>query len=921
MSHGRGTAGHAWQVRRVVALGPDRGPARIELPAVRARNADTATAGAPTHLRLDAWWAGDEPLEIQLEAADGVRRIVVLATSSATALPADVGEPLDLSHGAAPIDLPLAARWVRIHGEGLAWARVSLRQPAARQLEDEDGEVAWFGGDGGELRELSQQVLGAADDASEANARLLRAEWLLDAALEGYARRDIAAAGALPGSSPATLRALGDLDQATRAWNGPDHVTVHDPDGRAALPLDLAASAGRGAAAWLDALDLNDDARLLAADRLGELAGRHPRLPAIRRELARRALADAREEPAAALAALLHGIAVREVVDDAVAAGIVGTALEATRPDPLLAADRSHDRVWLSSAAAKPDALAEPAAWARWTMLGAGMERVDRVLAAGTRWVVAPAPGAPTELVLTAVCDDMRVAAVDAAPTCQLVIEHVDRIEDWNIQRGQTSRRSLVRQPDQPLTVALADGGRARYAALALDSGDGGWQVPDRRAAYHVARPGQPVRFTHAGPTRLTVEAAGRYPGPERPLPHSEIRVDGELRATLGGGSAQASSRTDQGVAYGPVEQADLSVEGDDVHRIEIQGLGGAVAVRVTRRMAAERVLPELPSDTPGEGDLAAGAMVAAAGSPVAMLPRPAAGGTVELRAMVRDRWSVDFEPVDERDVFVELGGVHRVRAAEGPWLRGGVFGRVRFASTPSAGLQLGIHQRIRPGGLRWGGQLTGLVQSTDLGTRGALGGRLRIDRPIRLGFPVTLVPHLDLRGYLQPRDELDAIAGEADLEIASRYRREHPFGLGAGAELLWRPWVEAELLLAGRVRSNADPATVDSAGGRVEVRAYPRPVGVAVRYDLDRRMADAHRDAGWWRSELALEAWADLGPAQTWIRPEIRLAYLFDPSRLEVSAGIALIPGRRALDHVSPPELLFEDVRGPAWVEGGWRR
>ncbi len=849
---GSGMTGGAWQVRRVIALGPDHGPARIELPAVRTRNADAATAGAPTHLRLDAWWAGDEPLKIQLEAADGSRRIVLLATSSAVAMPANLGEPLDLSHGAAPIDLPLAAHWVRIHGEGQSWARVSLRQPATRLPAGETDEIARIGGEGGELRELSLQVLGAADDAREADARLLRAEWLLDAALEGYARRDIAAAGALPGSSPSALRALGELDQATRAWNGPDHVTVHLPDGRSALPLDLSASAGEGSAAWLDTLDMNDDATLLAADRLGELADRHSMLPAIRRELASRALADAREDPAAALAALLHGIAVREVVDDAVAAGIVATALEATRPDPLLATDRGHDRVWLSSAAAVPDALAEPAAWARWTMLGAGMERVDRVLAAGTHWVVAPAPGAPTELALTALCDDLRVPAANAAPTCQLLFEHVDRVESWNIPRGQPS---------------------------------------------------------------------SRYLGPERPLPRSEIRVDGQLRATLGGGSAQASTHTDQGVAYGPVEQADLSVEGDGVHRIEIQGLEGAVAVRVTRRMAGERVLPALPSDTLAGGDRVAGAMVGAAGSHVAVLPRPSAGGTVELRAMVRDRWSVDFEPVDERNVFVELEGVHRVRAAKGLWLRGGVFGRIRFASTPSAGLRLGIHQRIRPAGLRWGGQLTGLVQSTALGTRGALGGRLRIDRPVRLGFQVTLVPHLDLRGYLQPRDELDAFAGEADLEIASRYRREHPFGLGAGAELLWRPWVEAELLLAGRVQSNADPATVDSAGGRVELRVYPRPLGITLRYDLDRRMADAHRDAGWWRSELALEAWADLGPAQTWIRPEIRLAYLFDPSRLEVSAGVALIPGRRALDHVAPPELLFEDVRGPAWVEGGWRR
>ena len=95
-----------------------------------------------------------------------------------------------------------------------------------------------------------------------------------------------------------------------------------------------------------------------------------------------------------------------------------------------------------------------------------------------------------------------------------------------------------------------------------------------------------------------------------------------------------------------------------------------------------------------------------------------------------------------------------------------------------------------------------------------------------------------------------------------------------------------------------------------MQVRAHPRPVGLALGFDLSRRLRDSDREDAWWRSELALDLWADLGPPTAWIRPEARLAYLLDPTRLEVTVGIAVLPGRRSLDHVAPTELHFEDIR-----------
>ncbi len=903
------------QLRDAVPVGPLVPTARVELPGVYEVHATSGTPDAPTHLWLDAWWEGEGPLELSVEAADGERRVTVHPVDRVVAL-VDAprrGGPAALATGGAAVDLPLSAGWIRIHGTGEGWVRVRHRRPAPRPLEvDAPPPRADIAAIDGDLAQLSRRVMDSPDDAAEAAARYRRAEWLLDSALEDYALRDLVAAQLLPDADPEILSALAQLDRVTRRLQGPDHLEVLDPGERVAVALDLPAAAGHGPPAWLDDLPQGAHPRLLAEGRVRALAAAGEPSPALPRELARRALAAAQDDPERALEALLHAVAVREVVDDAAAARIVAVARDATRADPLLAADHSADRVILYTPATLPDRLADPARWARWTLLGAGMDRVDRVVAGGTRWVVTGLSGVPEQLRLTAFCDDLRVPPPATPPHCRLSIEgHGSGTEVWEIPRGEVSSRQVPTGGATELAFGLADAGAARYVALSLDGEGGTWGVPDRRAAFHVARPGEPVGFTLAGPTRLSVEAARRSRGSRGSPADVQILVDGEIRATLGdsGAASPPPILSDQGVEYGPILRTDLSVDGDGVHRLELRSRIGTTAVRVTRRMASETVLPPILGDTltppggpvpglpqaPEDGDL---------------LPLPSRGGTLEVRAALRDRWSVDFEPVDERDVYLETTALHRLRVGGGLWLRGSLFGRFRFVSTPSAGARLGLHQRLGPTGLRWSGGVTALVQDTSEGHRGALAIRARLDRPLRLGSRALLVPHLDLRAHVQPQVDLDAVAGEADLELASTYRRQHPFGLGAGIELLWRPWTDVELLLAGRARSNPDPTSLDSAGGRVQVRAHPRPVGLALGFDLSRRLRDSDREDAWWRSELALDLWADLGPPTAWIRPEARLAYLLDPTRLEVTVGIAVLPGRRSLDHVAPTELHFEDIR-----------
>ncbi|MDP7115125.1 MAG: hypothetical protein QGH45_24335, partial [Myxococcota bacterium] len=203
----------------------------------------------------------------------------------------------------------------------------------------------------------------------------------------------------------------------------------------------------------------------------------------------------------------------------------------------------------------------------------------------------------------------------------------------------------------------------------------------------------------------------------------------------------------------------------------------------------------------------------------------------------------------------------------------------------------------------------------------GALALRARLDRPTRLAPDLTLVPHLQLRGYVQPRIELQWFARRLDMELASSYRRAHPIGLGVGTDLVWRPWVDGAFVLTVGAMTNPELPVLDNAGGQLEFRLYPRPVGLSARVHLSHRFADSWRPEGWWRAELAVGAWADLGPPDLWVRPAVHLSYLLDPARLEATIGLSITPGRRAATHFAPTDLRLSDLRSPVAIDGHWTR
>ncbi len=893
---------HARLVRAAVLRPGDPG-GRFELP---------APAGA-AHLRVDAWWTGDEPREIRIHTPDGQRRAVVYPGRDIPVLMVESGDLL--TAGTAAVDLPQPAPWVRIEvvdDGGPVWIRITTRQPYPKTLAGTDAPLAELPAVDDDLAGISVRIAGAAaDPEAQAELRLQRAMLLLRMGLAGYARRDIEAAALFTGQPSGAVERLRLGCRAVA-----DHVTVNRAPADGVIALDLPAAVGDGAPAWLEDLAEDDPAVGVSRGRLGDLgdsAAAHLARAQASRE-------DAQDRPRAALLALAHARLAGEVVEEASANRIAGEAVIATRPDPLGIAASSPQRVILAGEVAAPGVDEDPAGWARWTVLGAPLERVDRVVAAGSQWVVAPGRQGASEITLEAFCDDLRFPP--AEPTCLASVRVGRGAEQaWEIPRGEVASRIVRAAPGEEIAVGLAapeaPGSSARHMAVGI-RGEG-WSLPGRRASFHVAWPDQPVVYRVLGPTVLEVEAAAR--GNERP--RLQLRVDGVERVEAVWPETRPTLISDGGEPFGPLQRHRIVLLGEGVAELEARTDGGRVAVRVTQRMADSVVLPrseELPSE-PLPGDEARPDRASPSWSSVdlaARLPRPRFG-TVDAGAHLWQRWSADEERGNRRYLYGEVHAMHRVGLDRRTWLAGGLLARLG-AGTPTVGVRLAATQRIPVVDLRVRGRLQALAQPGEGAVHGALVVRGSLDRPIRLGPDLRLVPGVVVHGYLQP--PADAAWGDtpADPEIASSYRRAHPFGLGAGVDLSWRPWINGEWAVGVRARSNPD-LSVDHVGARAELRLRPRPLGLALRGDVSRRLADPWRRTAWWRTELTLRVWVDLGPPALWIRPEVRLAYLVDPGRLGLTVGVSITPGRRAITHFAPTELLFEDIRAPELREGRWRR
>jgi len=875
-------------------------------------------------VRLEARWVGSAERSFDVEDATGSRHVILAPADQVPAIGAGAPGAERLAVGTASFDVQGGALSVRNRGDGAVWVRLLLRQPRGNELDAVPASPTAkqpFPGalDVARLGSLSAKIAHAGSPDEEAQGRLERAELLASAGLVAYAERDCqrAVRGREPGDELA-VRAAAIIEAFPTRIPRTVAVAVAGGQGRSALALDPMAAAGFGPAAWLDELDAGDPAQLLAIDELAAMASRSSFPSAIHRELARRTADEAMTTPEAALAALVHADAVLSVHGDPRTAAIRWRALEATRSQVIGAARSSGDRVKLTDAwgDGEPDAAQQ----ARQAMLGEPLGGADQFLAAGSRWTVLPGPGAGREFIIEVFCDDLRPLPAGAPERCpfQLQVEG-EEPQRWSVPAGQTARRDIVLPEGRRLFILHEEGGRARYAALHL-SAPGGWAPPPRSAWFHLAAPDAPVEHGVCGPTLLVVEASPA----EGAGPGIQVRVDGELRGEHRWPSVSGAVRGDGGARYGEVVRLEVPLAEAGPRRVELAATDGSVAVRISRREAHRTILPRAP-DVATERTVAAVSLPAVEPGPAPSmrqrLPAPSPGGTVDSRIHLWNRSSLDQEPVDERYLYMELSATHRLRLGRSQsWLAGGALIRAGTPYPPAAGWNLSTYHRLPTVGLRLSGRFNGLAQSTEAGSVAAATLSLRLDRPVRLGA-WTLVPHLRARGFFQPSEERQEGAGETYLELSSSYRTAHPFALSAGADLRARPWVNGEWLLGLRAVSNADVKSLDLVGGRTELRLYPRPVGVALAFDLSRRLQDDWRDEAWWRAEGSLRAWIDLGPPALWIRPSLQLSYLIDPSRLELTVGVAVTPGRRAVEHFAPPELLFEDIRGPEFDGGRWRR
>ena len=899
---GRALGGTHARLVRAAVLRPGDVDGRFELPA----------AAGSAHLRVDAWWPGDGPRELRVHTPDGQRRVVVYPGRDVPVLMLESGDLL--TAGTAAVDLPASAPWVRVEvvDDGPVWLRITSRQPYPRTVPGTPVSLTELPAVDDDLAGISARIARAADDPEEqAELRQQRATLLLRMGLAGYARRDVEAAAALAANRSGTIARLRLGCRAVA-----DHVTVNRPPEGGVAALDLPAAVGHGEPAWLDDLAADDPAVLVSGGRLDDI-GDSSAAHLARAQAARE---DALVHPRAALLALAHARLAGEVVEEASANRIAGEAVIATRPDPLGIAASSPQRVILAGQVEAPDVDEDPAGWARWTLLGASLTRVDRVVAAGSQWVIALGRHGASEVTLEAFCDDLRYPP--AEPTCVASVRvGRDPEQTWEIPRGEVATRVVRIAAGEEIAVGLAPpeapGSAARHMAVGL-SGEG-WSIPGRRASFHVAWPGQPVVYRVLGPTVLEVETAARCG--ERP--RLQLRVDGDAGIEAAWQETPPTLISDGGESFGPLQRHRLVLPREGVAELEARAEGGRVAVRVTQRMADSVVVPGaevLPADPRPQLEVGEGEAAPSWSSVdlAARLPRPRFG-TVDTGVFLWQRWSADEERGNRRYLYGEVHALHRVGLDRRTWLAGGLLARIG-AGTPTVGVRLAATQRVPVVDLRLRGRLQGLAQAGDGAVHLALAVRASLDRPLRLGPDVWLVPGVVVRGYLQPPADASWGDAPADTEIASSYRRAHPFGLGAGVDLNWRPWVDGEWAVGVRARSNPD-LSVDHAGAHAELRLRPRPLGLALRGDVSRRLADDWRHAAWWRTELTLRVWADLGPPALWIRPEVRLAYLVDPGRLGLTVGVSITPGRRAITHFAPTELLFEDIRAPELREGRWRR
>jgi hypothetical protein len=284
--------------------------------------------------------------------------------------------------------------------------------------------------------------------------------------------------------------------------------------------------------------------------------------------------------------------------------------------------------------------------------------------------------------------------------------------------------------------------------------------------------------------------------------------------------------------------------------------------------------------------------------------------GTITTEARVSSK------AIGERDIkgiepetYLQFSGVWRRRFGTHPfWINLGANIRLREGD-PTFGTIAKIYlpfKRIRFSGIlnTYHQRVSSLVDSSymsSLRLRGSLSRGIRW-RPL-----VYFIPRLGINWKYQTLDELPPGAKRVDLDIFSKFERDHPIGLYFQGELLFPPFLNQNLYLIGKGVLNSDFTSFDRVYLGVGTMIIFYGILVHPSYILSYRFKDRHREEPIFMEIILLK-----GGWFMWVSDQ-RLVFGLKaqviPRYKIVGFGIYLtydLNFGRGLRDWSPPEVVF---------------
>ena len=462
----------------------------------------------------------------------------------------------------------------------------------------------------------------------------------------------------------------------------------------------------------------------------------------------------------------------------------------------------------------------------------------------------------------------------------------------------------------------------------------------ERRQGTSLARANQPQVLTVLGPTTLWVQ--GRVVSPDANPVTLDIVADPARGERIKSTTVLATDR-DLEARGDPGRDIKVSLPVDvflvlpeaERYKITVKPARGEVAIRMARREDRKGKLPR----PPGPWYVGAAAPLRPFALPALPSPLHAVAGTVSAEPLpaTAGTWSIDVsggqESLREEDLLVTEVSRFRVQTqvafrrelvARRAWLRFSALGRYRENTAVIAGGGAELYLVDLPLATMLDLTAFGYTQRYSEGQ--ALNAKLdaRLSRRLRLTDNLWLVPRAEASASFLNTTPKIAMEGtdkgeEIDPDVYTDYRYEHRVSGTGRLALAWSPFQDLLVTLGGYAISNADFASLDRAGGSVDLRTLLPVFGetlLGLSYGPGHRFADEDRELSYWRHDLAaqlswnlwrgttgrvvISAWGEYSSSDAPMNPST------------TSFGLALrydLVRRRGLVDFQPDEVLFGDL------------